>query len=449
MDQRLLLAKDIADESPDEALRLCNDVLNDDYNNDAALFISGYIMMHAERFGLAYNIYKRCSELRPHQTEIFNNMGMCLDDEYPDDAMRCFDRALELSPNNWHAMINKGLMHLKMGDPSKCIQLCNQALLINPDSVAAKDNRAQARLMLREWRKGWDDYQWSLGGQHRSKRDYGVPEWNGEPGTVVVYREQGLGDEILFCSCIADIQKTNPIVIDCDKRLAGVFQRSFDVPVYGTGFDKTTPLVDEHKIDYQVSMGSLPRFYRNKNSDFPGAGYLKPDAQRCIQWRALFDTLPGLKIGIAWTGGMRNTGRSGRSIELDDFAPLLELPHSFISLEYNEPKKADIDKYGIHHFGRAVNKGVDYDDTLALINELDLVISVTTTAIHGAGALGKPCWCLTPKYPSFRFHLSGNMPWHKSVELIRQGKDECWKDVIIRVADQLRESNHAASVHWR
>ena len=447
MDSRLLLAKDIADDRPDEALRLCNDVLNDDYENDAALFISGYIMMQAERFGLAYNLYRRCAELRPYQSEIFNNMGMCCDDERPDEAMQCFDRALELKPDNHHAMINKALMHLKMGDPSKCVQLCNKALLIDPHSVAAVDNRAQAKLMLREWKAGWQDYQWSLGGKHRSKRDYGVPEWNGEPGTVVVYREQGLGDEILFASCIPDIQKTNAVVIDCDRRLAGVLGRSFDCPAYGTGFDRETPLVDEHKIDYQVSIGSLPRFYRNKERDFPGIEYLKTDPLRCLQWRALLDQLPGMKIGVAWSGGLRNTGKVGRSICLDDFAPLFELPHSFISLEYNEPAKADLDRYGIHHFGRAVNKGVDYDDTLALINELDLVVSVTTTVVHGAGALGKECWCLVPKHPSFRFHMSGDMPWHKSVKLIRQGKAESWADVIKRVVQQLHGVTNAKRFH--
>jgi hypothetical protein len=437
MDSRLLLAKDIADQSPDEALRLCNDVLNDDFDNDAALFISGYIMMQAERFGLAYNLYKRCAELRPHQSEVWNNLGMCCDDDRPEEALWCFEKALELSPKNHHAMINKALIHLKQGDPSKCVQWCNQALLLDPESIAAKDNRAQARLMLREWGKGWDDYQWSLGGKHRSKRDYGVPEWNGEPGTVVVYREQGLGDEILFMSCLEDLQKTNPVIVDCDKRLQGVFSRSFDCPVYGTGFDRETPLVDEHTIDYQVAMGALPRFYRRKASDFPGKPYLKSDPQRCLQWRALLDTLPGLKIGIAWSGGLRNTGEKGRSISLDDFAPLLSLPHSFISLEYKQPDQSDLDKYGIHHFARAVNKGVDYDDTIALINECDLIISVTTTVIHGAGALGKECWCLVPMHPSFRFHLSGEMPWHQSVKLIRQSKTESWADVLKRVARQV------------
>jgi hypothetical protein len=131
----------------------------------------------------------------------------------------------------------------------------------------------------------------------------------------------------------------------------------------------------------------------------------------------LLDTLPGLKIGLAWSGGLKNTGKKERCVDLETFAPLFDLPHTFVSLEYNEP---DLKGYPVKHWSRAVDKSADYDETLALINELDLVISVTTTAVHAAGALGKECWCLVPKNPSFRFHLSGEMPWHKSVKLIRQ-----------------------------
>lgn len=447
MDSRLLLAKDIADSEPDEALRLCNEVLNEDFNNDAALFISGYIMMQAERFGLAYNLYRRCAELRPNQSEIYNNMGMCLDDDDPEEAMKCFNKALALSPNNHHAMINKALMHLKRGEPEKCIALCNNALLIDSGSVAAVDNRSQARLMLRQWREGWEDYRWSLGGKHRSSRDYGVPEWSGEPGTVVVYREQGLGDEILFSSCIPDLMKTNQVVIDCDSRLSGAFARSFGVPAYGTGFSAKTPLVDDHHIDYQISMGSLPRFFRNSEESFPGNAYLVADPHRRLQWRSLLDTFPGRKIGIAWSGGLNNTGKKGRSIGIDDFAPMFNGKDTFISLEYKKPNQDDLDKYEIIHWDRAVNRGVDYDETLALVAELDLVISVTTTVVHAAGAVGTECWCLVPKYPSFRFHLSGEMPWHKSVKLIRQGKNERWADVTHRVAKMLGESCDAASVY--
>jgi len=252
-------------------------------------------------------------------------------------------------------------------------------------------------------------------------------------GTVVVSGEQGIGDEILYASCIPDLVATNKVLIDCDPRLTGLFARSFPTcEVYGTRFKKETPLLDNHDPDFQLSMGGLPRFFRNSEEAFPGTAYLTADPERRIQWRALFDSFPGKTIGLAWQGGLINTEKHLRSFDLDTFAPLFDLPHTFISLEYDEP---DLKGYPVRHFGRAVNKGVDYDDTMALIAELDLVICVTTTAVHAAGSLGVECWCLTPKYPSYRFHLDGDIPWHNSVELVRQV--DTWENVILEVKQKL------------
>lgn len=434
MQDKLMLAKDLAETNPEAAMKLCNEVLDEDFDNCMALFIQGYVLMQQERFGAAYNIFERCAQMNPTQTEIYNNMGMCLEIDYPGRAMDCFEKALQIKPNNHHAMINKGLMHLKRAEPDKCIKLCTDALRIDPSSKAAHDNRAQALLMKREWAKGWDDYTYSYGGKHRRRRDFGVPDYSGQHGaTVVVHAEQGLGDEILFASCIPDLQAiSKQVIIECDERLQGVFERSFGVEAFGTRFAPVSPIIDYFAPDYSISIGELPRLFRRSHKAFPGTAYLKPDPERCLQWRALLDTLPGLKIGIAWTGGLKNTGKAERCVDLDLFAPLLDLPHTFISLEYKEP---DMKGYPIKHWTRAVDKSVDYDETLALINELDLVISVTTTVVHAAGALGKECWCLVPKTPSFRFHLSGEMPWHKSVKLIRQ--TDTWENVMFHVKHKL------------
>lgn len=434
MHQKLLIAKDLAETDPQTALRLCNEVLEDDFDNAMALFIQGYVLMQTEKFGLAYNLFRRCAELNPTQSEIYNNMGMCLEIDYPDRAMDAFEIALQLNPKNHHAMINKGLLHLKKAEPEKCVKLCNQALRLDPDSRAAHDNKAQALLMMRDWAQGWDEYTYSWGGKHRRKRDFGLPEWQGQTDAVViVYAEQGLGDEILFASCIPDLQAiSKQVIIECDRRLQGVFERSFGVEAFGTRFEERSPITDWLQADYVISMGELPRFFRRSHRTFTGTAYLDPDPERCVQWRALLDSFPGLKIGLAWTGGLKNTGKKERSIDLDMLAPLFDTGHTFVSLEYNEP---DLKGYPVKHWNRAVNKAVDYDETLALINELDLVISVTTTAVHAAGALGKECWCLVPEHPSFRFHLSGEMPWHKSVKLLRQSGP--WENTIQKIKKDL------------
>ena len=436
-DAKILEANRILDDYPDEALKLCNEVLDGDFNNARALFIAGSIFLSAEKYGLAFNTFARVKDLDPSHYEIYINMALCFQYTDQDLAIRLLNESLRLNPNNPNALAVMGMVYMEMGEPKKAIKYCTDALKIKPDSVAAHSNRGCAYLMDRQWEKGWKDFHWGLGGKWRKQRNYGVPDWEGQEGTVVVYGEQGLGDEILFLSCLPDLMKTNKVIVDCTARLEGLFKRSFDCPVYGTRYSEETPLVDEQEFDYQISMGTLPMFFRNKHKDFPGKPYLKADPERSLQWRALLDTLPGKKVGLAWTGGLKNTNSKGRSFDLSTFSPLFDSGHTFISLEYNEPDPEELKRYNIKHWSRAVAKGVDYDETMALINELDLVISVTTTVVHGAGSLGIPCWCLVPEHPSFRFHLSGDMPWHESVKLFRQKKGESWDSVISQVKEKL------------
>ena len=166
------------------------------------------------------------------------------------------------------------------------------------------------------------------------------------------------------------------------------------------------------------------------------------DPDRRVQWRALLDSrAPKIKIGIAWTGGTRQTGRKDRCLSLDNLKQLCDLtglPVFWVSLEYIEPDP-EIKHIPIHHWRRGTDTD-NYDDTAALVKELDLIITVPTTVTHLAGALGKETWCLVPKHPNWRFGLTSDQNiWHSSVTHIRQGEDEDWSDVVGRVRLMLEE----------
>ena len=435
-ESKLIRAHGLIHDEPDEALRIVNDVLNKDFDEPRALFMAAYIMTQAERKGLAYNLYRRVQELLPNDSRVLHNMGMCFDNLDHEKALALFNEALRIDPEDTSALSNKALMLLKMGDPVGAEKYSRKALRIDRQMTAAHDNLGLALLFQRKWKEGWREYQWGLGGKHRKKLDFGVPEWDGKaPGHVIIYGEQGIGDEIMFASCIPDAMAIAEVTIVCDSRLAGVFKRSFGCHVSGTRHHGETLL--HAPADYQCSIGDLPRFFRNKHADFPGKPFLTADPERVIQWKALLDTMPGKKIGIAWSGGLDTTGRSNRSFDLDDLAPLFRTDNTFISLEYKQPDEKKLAQYGIHHWDRAVLKGVDYDETLALIESCDLIISATTTAIYGAGALGKECWCLVPKKPHYRYHLSGDLPWFKSVKLMRQTGS--WAELACTLAGKLGE----------
>lgn len=440
-DERLLLAKSLVKDQPDEAMRICNDVMNEEFDSVAgqqALFMGAYIMMEAERYGIAYQMLQRCAALNPDVAEIYTNMGMCLEEHDAPRAIEMFQKAYKIKPNHANAIANEGLMRLLTGEPQKCIDLSQKALSIDPTLRSAQHNTGLAQLMLKQWPEGWRNYYETMGVRHREKRDYGLPEWDGKsPGQILVYGEQGVGDEIMFASCLPDVLKTNDVVLDTDSRLKNLFERSFEVPTYGTRFCKETPLLDEQKPDYQLAIGQLPHFYRNHHSEFPGTRYLRPDDERCIQWRALFDTFKGRKIGIAWRGGLPSTGEKRRSLDIENIAPLFNDKDTFISLEYKDVPRETLEKYDIKSYPRATAKGQDIDDLAALVNELDLVITSCTTVVYIAGALGKPCYVLVPDKPGYRYGIEGGFPWYNTVDLYRKRKGQSWRKVINRLKSDL------------
>lgn len=438
MNPLLLEAKGLANTDPDVAMRLCNDVLNEHFDDDEgqmALFMSGYIMLEAERYGLAFNIFQRCAQLRLKQSEIWSNMGMCLEEVDPDRAIMMFKKALDLKPDNAHGWANLGLMHLLIADPVAGLAFSKKALEYDPELKAAKHNMGLCQLMLRDFSNGWRNYHDTLGVKHREARDYGVPDWDGiDKGKIVVYGEQGVGDEIMFASCIPDmIDAGYNVVIDCDKRLESLFKNSFDCPVYGTRFDTETPLVDEHKLDYQCAIGQLPYFfYRNDEQSFPGTPYLNPDPDEMLMYRALFDSFKGEKIGLAWNGGLSNTGQKNRSFTLDEMSPLIDTKNTYISLDYKEPDLNKLKEYNVKSYPKVTGKGHDIGELAAMISQLDCVITCCTTVVYVAGALGVPCYVMVPDRCGYRYHTEGDFPWFKSVQLFRQ-TGEGWGTVCKQI----------------
>src|SRR5678815_2207030 len=157
------------------------------------------------------------------------------------------------------------------------------------------------------------------------------------------------------------------------------------------------------------SIGTLAYHRRQHTQDFPGIPYLKADPERRIQWRALLDSLPGKKVGLAWVGGSRGTFRTRRSLSLEALLPILKVDGvSWVSLQYMDPTEeiAEMEAaHGIkiHHWPRAA-ESQDYDDQAALVAELDLVITVCTAVVHLSGSLGKECWVLAVSYTHLRAH---------------------------------------------
>ena len=367
-------------------------------------------------------------------------MGMTLEFINQRKALECFNKALELDPKNAKALANKGLMYSYLGDPEKCVKYSDRALTIDPNFIGARCNKAYAKIQLRQWKEGWDGYKLSLGTDYRSGRDYGLPDWDGfSPGRVIVYRDQGLGDEIMFASCVEDAKRYADITLDVSIRLEGLFQRSFG-STYGTGFDTNPYWYSQKDYDFQCSLGDLPRFYRNSDEAFPGVAYLKTDPELVEYYKGKLSN-DKLNVGLAWNGGLPSTHRKQRCINLNDLSPIFDLGLNIVALEYDD---FDPMGYDIQDFPETTRKRADHDQTAALIDALDFVITVPTTVLHTAGGLGKKTYCLTPRFPSWRFPHRGDFPWHKSVEIVKQGPSEPWAETVKRLA---RGIKHEYGLH--
>lgn len=308
MNPREQAEKLIEQDNYPEAARLLSKHLDENLDDPKTLFLLGYCFMKTEGKGLAMQCFHRAHQIFPGEPAVVHNIGKLYHDLNNDElADEYFRKAVKMNPTFHNALEGLGMTHLNRGEFEKAIHYCNRALAEDPDSIEAKTNRGMSYLALKRWREGWQDYNANVGNdKNRVLLKYGdEPRWDGSKGkNVVVFGEQGLGDEISFASCLPDLIRDCNVTVDCDGRLEKLFQRSFGIEVHGTRYKKDAPWRKEKKFDAHIGLGELPEFYRNKDSEFPGTPYLKPNPQLVLQWRALLDSLgPKPKIGISWTGG--------------------------------------------------------------------------------------------------------------------------------------------------
>lgn len=414
----------------------------------------GYVYLTLERYGEALEVLERAAELDPRSINGQNNLGFAyVKLEQYDRALEVFSRLCSVTPQSllW-PRLNYGNSLDHTGHFAESERVYNFMLQYEPNNFSARWNRAHLLLGRKEFAEGWREYGYRFhveGIWH--PRLIPFAPWKGEPlegKTLLISAEQGLGDQIMFSSCLSQVvAMAKQVILECDRRLASLLQRSFPaVRVIGTQHEmKPLWLRDVGHPDYHIPAGSLPGFFRQALDDFPRHdGYLVADPVRVANWKARLDALgPGPKIGLSWRGGTKATRRSIRSLSLVDLMPILSIPGlRFISLQYGdcaEDLEALRRDAGIEvvHWPEAIS---DYEDTAALCTGLDLTVSVCTSVIHLNGALGRPVWVMVPAVPEWRYGVAGEtMPWYPAVRLIRQAGRGDWADVFAEVATGLRQ----------
>ncbi len=435
------------------ARNICYAALNKDPDDMPSLMVLAALEARDSAWGASYNTLMRVASKSPHHVEILNNLGMACaslasstgKDKFLDEAESYLRKACR-KERKVEVLANLALVMIHKGDYLQAEKIAREAIEIDPGSATARESLGYACLHQGKWVEGFGNYEFNIGNKYRKIKALPAPRYwqRGDRGlSLYVCEEQGIGDAITYSSVLPQAALDNRITYECDKRLEGLFKRSFpNIEVRGGRFDPDKSWLDGKKFDAHALVGSLCMEYRRKDEDFPRTAFLVADPERRTQWRALLDTLPGKKVGIAWTGGLDNTFKNRRSFNLEGLLPILKTPGiTWVSLQYKDPA-SEIEelrsKHGVEvkHWERAVGKGVDYDETAALVSELDAVVSVTTATIHLCGALGKKCYVLVPKRCRWFYqpNAEGKHRWYDSLELFRQ--EDKWP--VERLAEKLK-----------
>jgi hypothetical protein len=435
--EELKKAKKFLDaKEPDEAWDVIDPLLREDPNDPRVLLAAAEVQEKSRRITTAYQFAERAVHKAPNISGAWLMFGRMADLLYRfDEAEMAYKKSLEIAPDDVRkatALMNLGGLYITKGMWEEAEKASRQALELKPDAWMAKGNLGMACLGQRKWLEGWKGYESIVGSDQRKLLKYANEStWMGEKRkTVVVYGEQGMGDEISFASMLPDlIRDSKKVIVDCDKRLVNLFKRSFpEAKVYGTRWNKDSEGrvwdAEDTKIDASITMGGLGRYYRLRDEDFPGKPYLIPDPDRVTMWKALFDKQRP-SIGIAWSGGVSWTAAKFRKWNLAELTPLFKsAPAHWVSLQYKDASK-EIADFPVtqYKYGTLTN---DYDDTAALVASLDLVICMQTAVAHLAGALGKECWVFVPNISQWRYGQGDTIPWYKSVKVFRQRDDGTW-----------------------
>lgn len=402
----------------------------------------GYALFLGGEYAAARVVYERALQIAPDHVAAIHNLGLLeLETGHPEAALLCFERACRIpSPESLsakaHALRDLGRL------PEACA-LYEMVLARHPGFGDARLNLAYARLMAGELEQGWAQHERRFEATNTALSDHGLPRWGGDrlgDRGVIVSTEQGLGDSIMFASCIPEVlERSTYSVLECDRRLTDLFARSF--PQMRVRASEGSDMQSElSRCGYHVPIGSLPRLFRRSLSDFPRSSYLRIDSAMADRWR---DALPasGPRIGVAWRGGSLRTRRLQRSIPLAAWRELLRTPGSrFFALQHGEhaqeakqvAEELKVDLMDCSHLTH------DIDQLAALVKTLDLVITVDNTLAHLAGALGVPTWVLLCASPDWRWQFERDTsPWYASLRLLRQERPGAWEPVMRLLCEDL------------
>jgi tetratricopeptide (TPR) repeat protein len=415
--------------------------LNPDYAD--AFSNRGNTLQDLKRLDEALLSYDRAITLNPDSAEAYYNRGNALRDlKRLDEALASYDRAIALYPDYAEAFSNRGntLQDLKRLDEALASYDC--AIALKPDYAGANWNKSLLKLLLGEYLEGWKLYEWRWKKEQHidSLREYHQPLWLGDESlinrTILIYLDQGFGDYIQCIRYAALVEQLGAKVI---------LEVPLELMTLCSTLKGNFTLLESKKplpfFDYHCPVMSLPLALKTTVETIPAQiPYLYANEEKEKQWNEILGVKTLTRIGLVWSGSDNHTNDHNRSMLLNQLTSLFSLPVEFHSIQ-KEVREIDIrtltDFPNLHQHQEDL---LDFSDTAALIDAMDLVISVDTSVAHLAGAMGKKTFILLPYSPDWRWMLDKmDSPWYPTATLFRQPAMGDWDSVIAEIRKLLSD----------
>ncbi len=404
----------------------------------------GVVLRRQERYGEGQAVFHQALALDPAQDDIWSNLSSLEREQHNNAAAEiAVRRALRCAPTHVPALCNLGNLLLdeaRYGEAASCYR---RALKERPNQAEAHKNLGLALLTLGDLREGYREYEWRNIAENLldMKGDLRWPRWQGESlkgRTLLAVTEQGFGDVIHFARYGQLIERLGGrMALTCQAPLVRLMGNA-------TGVAQTVGQGDPFpQVDFWAPLMSLPLYFGTDLTNIPvPLPYIRSEPELVEQWRTVLPPpMAGSpRVGIVWAGNPQHKNDHNRSLPLPLLDCLLREPGvRFVSLQ-RDMRPGDAEVLAQHpdvlHIGERLSS---FADTAAIMENLDLVISVDTSVVHLAGSMAKPVWTLIPLVPDWRWMLGRtDSPWYPTLRLYRQPRVGDWASVIGEVREHLR-----------
>lgn len=372
--------------------------------------------------------YQTVIDLDPKYVDAYNNLGNVFETQGElEKAILCYQKGLVFAPQ--HAVLhnNWGSVLWEQGDHQAALGHFQKAIALEPNLADAHKNRGMVLLAMGDYLNGFPEYEWRL--KTKSLPDYYrvKPQWQGEPisGKVLfIPTEQGAGDNIQFVRYLPYLRPYGCyVILACKSSLIRLFTK---LP----GVDE---LIVEGKapahFDYILPLASLAYVFETTFQRVPTPVPYLP------KHSLPFPFIPKahFKVGLVWTSHTPIGKKKSCSLtKLESLFQIPKIAFYCLQLDLTEQEKTIMEHYDtVFDLSPQIK---DFTDTVAIIEQLDLLISIDTACLHLAGALGKPAWGLLPYAADWRWGIKGKTtPWYSSLQLFRQSQRGNWSTPLLEI----------------